>query len=369
MASAPARRDPGGAHPLVARGVDRRTPQTPSGTGPDPLGRHPRRAGRGGGDERLARRRVLQAGLDGDVDGLIACDDPECWRSSRTGCRGSGANPDPGEARGAHRKGKGAARAGTGLDVHLRGASELVGEGKLLVRRVTSLDVAAAIASEANRDYDLILLGAAKEDPLHDPVSQRVVRSASVPVVIVSRPGEVEVADLKRVLVPVDGSIFSRYAAELAFAYAGAVEGAEVTLLHVADETRVTVGSFPLPERGAAHAMAGVRRRDLEAQLRAALGPTAARYGAEFSARILTSGAPGETIVEESNSGHYDLLVIGAEDKVFGRPLFFGQGTATIMERSGCTTAVVIPGLARPAAGGRPAGALGTAGSTEVVGA
>ena len=53
-------------------------------------------------------------------------------------------------------------------------------------------------------------------------------------------------------------------------------------------------------------------------------------------------GAAGETIVEESESGQYDLLVLYAEDKVFGRPLFFGQGTATILDRAGCTTAVLI---------------------------
>ena len=227
------------------------------------------------------------------------------------------------------------------LDAHLGAAAALVGSGRLGVRRVVDADVAAAIVRESRRDYDLILMGAAGDEPLYDPVTQGVVRNARVPVVLVSHRGEDSEA-FTRILVPVDGSLFSRHAAELAFAYAGASGNAEVTLLHVADETRVAVGSLPLPERSVAHALSGTRRHELEAQLHAALGPTASRYGVDFEARILTGGAPGETIVEESESGHYDLLVLGAEDKVFGRPLFFGQGTATILERAGCTTAVLI---------------------------
>ena len=37
------------------------------------------------------------------------------------------------------------------------------------------------------------------------------------------------------------------------------------------------------------------------------------------------------------------LLVLGAENKMLAQPLFFGQGTAAIVERAGCTTAVIVP--------------------------
>jgi nucleotide-binding universal stress UspA family protein len=63
-----------------------------------------------------------------------------------------------------------------------------------------------------------------------------------------------------------------------------------------------------------------------------------------MTVRILGSAAPGDIIIGESRSGYYDLLVVGAENKQLARPLFFGQGTADLVARAGCTTAVVLPG-------------------------
>lgn len=234
--------------------------------------------------------------------------------------------------------------AGTHLPAHLRRASDLMGSGAALAfRRMESADVGTAVIEELSGDYDLLLIGAGSRAPLHDPLTQRLVRSAAVPVVIINHRRDENGDRFDRVLVPIDGSIFSRYAAELAFAYAAAA-GAEVTLLHVVDGNRLAAGSLPVPDRGGARAVAGGQRRDLEAQLRDAIGPVAVMNGIDFSTRILASGSPGETIIEESHSGHYDLLILGAEDKLLGQPLFFGQGTAEIMERAGCTTAVVVPG-------------------------
>jgi nucleotide-binding universal stress UspA family protein len=147
----------------------------------------------------------------------------------------------------------------------------------------------------------------------------------------------------RSLLVPVDGSIVSRYAAELAFAYAGATSS-DVRVLHVVNEHRLASGSIPVPERADRHGLARARVEELEAQLEGDLGPLAASQGARMTVRILASGAPGEIIIGESRSGHYDLLVIGAENKQLARPLFFGQGTAEIVARAGCTTVVVLPG-------------------------
>jgi Kef-type K+ transport system membrane component KefB len=232
--------------------------------------------------------------------------------------------------------------AGKNLDAHLQRASDLVGRAALAVRRVRNRDVARAVAEEAMRDYDLVIIGAAPRGPLLDPLAQHVVWSTMLPVVIMShRLDDGDGPRFEHLLVPIDGSLFSRCAAELAFAYAGAA-GSQVTLLHVTDEMRLAAGTLPVPGSREQHGVAAPRRHELERQLLHALGPVANQYGVEFSTRVRASGSPGETIIEESQSGHYDLLILGAEDKLLGH-LFFGQGTGEIMEHAGCTSAVVVP--------------------------
>ncbi|MEQ1856618.1 MAG: universal stress protein, partial [Longimicrobiales bacterium] len=227
------------------------------------------------------------------------------------------------------------------------------------VRQVRAEDVAAAVVEEAWRDYDLLLLGAARERMLDDPLALQIVRTAPIPVVIVRgrepdlpwssdeealRGAKASDAapEFHRLLVPVDGSVFSRYAAELAFAYAGAT-GAKVRILHVLSKAWLTEGSIPVTDRRD-HEARRARIEQAEQQIRSEMEPLAAAYHATFAIRVLSSGAPREIIIGESRSGDYDLLVLGTETKLLGQPFFIGQGTAEIAERAGCTTAIVLPG-------------------------
>lgn len=261
--------------------------------------------------------------------------------------------------------GRGESLAGTNLAEHFNRAAAVVnGDGDhFTVRQVRAEDVAAAVVEEAWRDYDLLLLGAARERMLDDPLALQIVRRAPVPVVIV-RGGEPDLpwssddvvdararsagaTPFRRLLVPVDGSIFSRYAAELAFAYAGASD-AKVRILHVLSKSWLTEGSIPVTDRRD-HEARRAHIEQAERDIREELDPLAAAYQTSFAIRVLSSGAPREIIIGESRSGDYDLLVLGTETKLLGQPFFIGQGTAEIAERAGCTTAIVLTG----ARGGR----------------
>jgi Kef-type K+ transport system membrane component KefB len=258
--------------------------------------------------------------------------------------------------------GRGVSLAGTNLAEHFNRAAAVVnGPGDhFTVRQVRAEDVARAVVEEARRDYDLLLLGAAQERVLDDPLALQIVRSAPVPVVIVrgrgpDQPWSVDdgadaaatvggaaAPSFRRLLVPVDGSVFSRYAAELALAYAGA-SGAKVRILHVLSKSWLTDASIPVTTRRD-HEARRARIDQAEQQIRKELEPLAAAYQASFAIRVLSSGAPREIIIGESRSGDYDLLVLGTESKLLGQPFFIGQGTAEIAERAGCTTAIVLPG-------------------------
>lgn len=239
---------------------------------------------------------------------------------------------------------KGEDLAGRGLDAHLAQVAERLGaeQNRLTVRRVTSDDAADAVLDELTRDYDLLMIGAAPRHLVGHSMIADVLAGVRVPTVIV-RSGDGAPPDrFEKLLLPVEGSVYSLYAAEVAFAYAHAT-GAHVTLLHVLNEARVLTGSLPVPDSRATHAVGRLQEQAIEEKLRKDYGAIAAEHDLTFDLRILASGDPGGTIIEETQTGYYDLLVLGAENKMLAQPLFFGQGTAAIVERAGCTTAVIVP--------------------------
>jgi nucleotide-binding universal stress UspA family protein len=237
-----------------------------------------------------------------------------------------------------------AALAGRGLEQHLARAAGWLGDQqkRMNVRRVRAVSPAVAVLEESARDYDLLLLGAAPRHLLGHSMIADVVAGTKLPTIIVRSTDSPPPEAFRRLLVPVDGSIFSRYAAEFAFSYADAVK-AHVTLLHVLNEARVLTGALAIPETRAAHTLETAQEATLAERIRADYGALAAAHHSEWDVRILASGDPGDTIIREASSDYYDLLVLGAENKMLAQPLFFGQGTASIVERAGCTTAVVVP--------------------------
>jgi nucleotide-binding universal stress UspA family protein len=234
--------------------------------------------------------------------------------------------------------------AGRGLEAHLEAAASRLGDQRkrLSVRRVRAASAAAAVLEESARDYDLVMIGAAPRHVLAHSMIADVMAGSKLPVVIVRTAGQLPGEAFKRLLVPVEGSVFSRLAAEFAFAYAGVV-GARVTLLHVLNEARVVTGAIAMPESRVTHVVGQAQETALAERIRTDYGAIAEQHEVTFDVRVLASGDPGGTIIDESNSDYYDLLVLGAENKMLAQPLFFGQGTAAIVERAGCTTVVVVP--------------------------
>jgi nucleotide-binding universal stress UspA family protein len=219
--------------------------------------------------------------------------------------------------------GRKARLAGTGLERHFERAAALFASGGFVSKQIDAANVADAVLREATRDYDFVFLGAAPDRALDDPLARRIVGHAPTPVVIVRSRARRDDDAFESILVPVDGSLYSRQAAELALAHAGAT-GAAVEVLHVVRDD----------------SMAPAEEAHLEA-LMSALGGSS---GATPRVRVVTHSVPAELILTETNSGRFDLLVIGAEARLLGRPAFFGRGTAEIVERAGCSTAVVLQG-------------------------
>lgn len=234
--------------------------------------------------------------------------------------------------------------AGRGLDEHLARAAERMGAERRLFgsKRVASAEPARAVLAEAARDYDLLMLGAAPRHLGNASVTGRILEDAKMPAVVVRAAAEPAPETFSHLLVPLDGSVFSRAAAELAFAYARSVRAA-ITLLHVVNETRISGGSIAMPELHDSHPVAAAERDAVERHIRAEYIPP--EDGVSCEVRVLASGDPTTTIAEFANAGAFDLLLLGAENKRLTQPLFFGQGTSALMDRVECAVAVVVPKL------------------------
>jgi len=231
-----------------------------------------------------------------------------------------------GGGRAGKRTRRGSPPPGTNLEAHFGRAAEIVGGGHFTARRVAATDLVQAVLDEAARDFDFLFMGASPERALDDASVRRIVRGSPVPVVILQDRRAATDPPFARLLVPMDGSVFSRYAAELAFAYAGA-GGAHVSILHVASERH--------------------HLKEIEAQLLRELEPLAIAHGASMSVRIRLGESPEDVIVSEAVNSGDDLLLLGTEGRLMGRPSLFGQGTAEILERAPCSTAVVLAAVGR----------------------
>jgi Kef-type K+ transport system membrane component KefB/nucleotide-binding universal stress UspA family protein len=221
---------------------------------------------------------------------------------------------------------KNAAKDVTTLDAHPDGEKP----GKVEVTR-RSQDSAPheAVAEEATRGYDLLIVGIGKT---HDPKGGFAKDVSSIatkfegPVVVV----DTHVAKGKdirerggRILLPINGSEVSRRAAEVALVLARASD-AHVTALFV---TRTT----PSGDRRKAGLRKQAARRNEQAVLKD-IAAVAERYGVTVRNTTITNASPDEAILREAKRG-YDLIVLGVSRRP-GDTLYFGNTASSILDNS-----------------------------------
>jgi Kef-type K+ transport system membrane component KefB/nucleotide-binding universal stress UspA family protein len=229
-------------------------------------------------------------------------------------------------------------RAGQGLEEHLASLRKLAnGARPPEVRRVTAASVAAAIVEEAKKGYDLVVLGASQHaTSLGGEVLADVVAGAPCHVAIIRLAEGAE--SFERVVVPIDGSLVSRIAAELAGRFAE-LAGASVTLA-ILTEHRPQAAAY-LDENGDADAQAvrPISDEDIERVSRvfkATRKPSIVRVDYDPRSSALAGAVAG---------GAYDLVVIGAENRAVQNRLFFGYDHERIIRASTASVAVVVPNI------------------------
>lgn len=229
----------------------------------------------------------------------------------------------------------------------------LEGSGHRLVRRVAA-DASAAIADEARLGYDLVVLGASEDERegiggLFSNVVDGVLARVEVPVVVVRTPKDhdLEGGDSgpdrpPAVLVPVVATRASRAAEELAYSIARELEGS-ATALHVI-----------VRQDGQGLALDEHQTEDAQVVGKDLLGTSlelASRLGIEVTTDIEQAAHPEATIVDRAASG-FDLLVIGASNRLMSDRAYLGHRARYIIENSLVPVVVVaIPATYRQPVG------------------
>ncbi|HMF44480.1 MAG TPA: cation:proton antiporter [Polyangia bacterium] len=204
--------------------------------------------------------------------------------------------------------------------------------------------IARAICDEAKRGCDVVVLGSGEGPSIGGPVVEQVVGEAPCHVAIMKAP--TPGAEYRRILVPVDGSVASRLAVELALRYAEAT-GAELALA-VLTERRPQVAAYA--DMSGTHVPAEVRATSDDELQRISI----AFRASDVKPNILhlAFDPRSSAIAEEVDRGHYDLIVVGAENRAIQHRLFFGYENERLIRGARTPVVVVVPNLSRLGASG-----------------
>jgi Kef-type K+ transport system membrane component KefB/nucleotide-binding universal stress UspA family protein len=202
-------------------------------------------------------------------------------------------------------------------------------------------DADRAVAREAGKGYDLLLIGLddmiGGDGGFHDNVSRIATGFAGPLAVVVTRGDHHDRPSTSgfKILLPVSGGPASTRAAEFAIAIARANQ-AKLTALYVKQNAAGPERPARLRRHGSAAALRAIDL-DLGAVEEEAflkdLTALAERHGSDMSSIIRADLQPDEAILREIRRGGYNLVVMGVNRRP-GDRLFFGAVSAKVLQNS-----------------------------------
>ena len=184
----------------------------------------------------------------------------------------------------------------------------------------------AAIAEEAEKGYDIFIIGLEKTSTPSAEFDKGVTNLAKGfdgPLIISAVRDDLEEnpVDKLSILVPVNGTEPSRRAAEVAITLARATK-APVTVLYVAVRTAIRRGM-----------RRGIRTRRHEEAILKDIVAIADGYNMSIRTAVLAERAADEAILSELERRNHNLVVMGVGRRP-GDKLFFGDTAAALLEKS-----------------------------------
>jgi nucleotide-binding universal stress UspA family protein len=209
---------------------------------------------------------------------------------------------------------------------------------KELVKKVIeSDDVANQVLNEAQKDYDMLMLGTVNSDKnsdsLFSPVTDNLVRLSPSPITAVVYAKDIqENWKPKNILVPINGSVASRNAAE--FAYFLASHEDQVTILNIISRDRNYWGHFIYNKT---YNVQSVIAHSLVDEL-VDLGKF---YKVSAKGKVRIANDLESEIVTITNSEDIDLIVLGTSIKPASERLFLGPTVERIIKNAHCPVVIL----------------------------
>lgn len=210
------------------------------------------------------------------------------------------------------------------------------------IARAANGEPSQAILAEAQRGYDLLVLGATTrgtngDGPLFEHYVDDVIQDSPCSLLVVtSREDEDPAARTEelcrsRILVPTSGTDSDRYAAEVAFAMASQGE-TEVDLVHVVSRAQheLRMGG----DEAIRHAV------KIGEDIVAKTGQIGEAMGVRVTTDVLVADHPEQAIVERAEHGA-DLVVMASGRKPSTHRAFFGHRIDYVISHAACPVAVV----------------------------
>ncbi len=210
-----------------------------------------------------------------------------------------------------------------------------------LIGRNTDAPAEHAVAEEARKGYDLLVIG---REPLLAPQAEvspavaRIAQGFERAVCVVNARGrhaQNAASPVDRILVPVIGAAYSRDAADFALALAQA-SGARVTALYLAMAGARATWRRRLTRSWSLRDAADTLLRDVL--------DLSKHYSVYVRTALDWRAAPEKAILQELRAGEYDLLVMGAIGARPGDPAFPGSAPAAVLEQARCSLLLLTSG-------------------------
>jgi Kef-type K+ transport system membrane component KefB len=216
--------------------------------------------------------------------------------------------------------------------------SELFANQTILKRSVAGEKPAELILDEARRDYDLLVLGASNKRKdtaaLFTPVVDYLMRMAPCPTILVHGERVRQDWTPRRILIPTNGSLAARRAAQVGFSLSTGDPDEEIIILNVIEQrdsqyTLSTGDGWEERELNIADQIVGELREMGEMQ------------GINTAGAVRRDNDIAHGILEIAREERADLIVLGTNVRAGSQRLYLGPKVERVLNNSPCPVMIV----------------------------